>query len=158
MSRAKSLYQHCVEDFMAKAGQEVPESPLTPDVEIRRLRAALILEEAFETVRALGFEPSMRRDHPGAVSTVELHAVHEPDLIEIVVGCCDTIVVALGALSACGVADFGPMNAVLASNDSKFIDGHRREDGKWVKGPSYKPVDIEAELERQVAAVVPRTT
>lgn len=29
------------------------------------------------------------------------------------------------------------------SNMTKFIDGHRREDGKWIKGPSYTPANLE---------------
>ena len=41
---------------------------------------------------------------------------------------------------------------IQRSNMSKFIDGHLREDGKWVKGPSYSPADIKPIIEAQIAA------
>ena len=32
---------------------------------------------------------------------------------------------------------------------SKFIDGYKREDGKWVKGPSYSPAQLAPIVEDQ---------
>src|SRR5688500_10759988 len=43
-----------VKEFMIGAKQDCPESPCLPDPVTRKLRASLILEEAFETVEALG--------------------------------------------------------------------------------------------------------
>jgi predicted HAD superfamily Cof-like phosphohydrolase len=51
-----------VREFMQAFGQETPKEPLVdsspPPLEVRRLRAKLILEEALEAVRALGFLPT----------------------------------------------------------------------------------------------------
>lgn len=50
-----------VREFMQAFGQETPKEPLVdsspPPLEVRRLRAKLILEEALEAVRALGMLP-----------------------------------------------------------------------------------------------------
>ncbi len=145
----RSPYQARVDEFMRKAGQCVPATPFVPDAEVRRLRASLILEEAFETVRALGFEPSTTLDELTGKSSVVLTDVYTTDLIEVVDGCCDIVVVTLGTLSAFGVSDFGPMKEVLDSNDSKFVDGYLRDDGKWMKGPSYKPADLARVIDAQ---------
>ncbi len=44
-----------VKTFMKLAGQDTPDEPIFPSLEIRKLRATLILEEAMETIYALGF-------------------------------------------------------------------------------------------------------
>ncbi|RME85522.1 MAG: hypothetical protein D6785_04320, partial [Planctomycetota bacterium] len=51
----KSPHQKRVEEFMRLAGQEIPEVPTLPDEKTRLLRSKLILEEALETIHALGF-------------------------------------------------------------------------------------------------------
>ncbi len=51
----QSSHQQRVEHFMRQARQPLPEEPSIPSEEIRRLRAKLILEEALETIKALGF-------------------------------------------------------------------------------------------------------
>ena len=56
----KTNHQLRIESFMKLAGQELPQSPVVPDIKIRQLRAALILEEAFETIDALGFKVNAR--------------------------------------------------------------------------------------------------
>ena len=43
-----------IKAFMQKVGQETPEIATIPDEKTRILRAKLILEEALETVEALG--------------------------------------------------------------------------------------------------------
>jgi len=138
----RSEFQRRVDSFMAKAGQETPDAPVIPDEETRRLRAKLIMEEALETVAALGFRAIV-----GDVGNkFDLIASGDPDLTEIADGCCDVMVVTLGTLSACGMSDEALMTEVLDSNDSKFIDGHRRSDGKWMKGPSFRPPRLDEVL------------
>lgn len=132
----RSEFQRRVDAFMEKAGQETPDAPVIPDEETRLLRAKLILEEALETVAALGFSASVVPASPSHLCT--LQPTGDPDLTEIADGCCDMMVVTLGTLSACGMSDEALMSEVLDSNDSKFIDGHRRSDGKWMKGPSFR--------------------
>lgn len=56
----------------------------------------------------------------------------------------------------CGV-ELEPVFAEIhRSNESKFIDGHRRADGKWLKGPSYTAPSLYPILLEQIkAACVP---
>lgn len=128
-----------VEAFMRNAGQDVPEKPVVPDEATLLLRARLILEEANETYEALGFR----------LIDGKLFQAGNPSLVEIADGCADLIVVAIGTLSACGVDASSVMAEVLRSNDSKFVDGRRGQDGKWLKGPSYSPADVAGVIERQ---------
>lgn len=109
--------QSGVREFMRKAGQSCPEKPEVPDAGIAELRVRLIREEADELEQAF---------------------VNE-DLTEIADAVGDLLYVVIGTAIASGIE----MNRIFAeiqrSNMSKFIDGHRRDDGKWIKGPSYSP-------------------
>lgn len=49
--------QKQVAEWMESFGQEVLRIPTVPCKAVRRLRAELILEEALEKIRALGFNP-----------------------------------------------------------------------------------------------------
>lgn len=147
MSRDKSVHQERVELFMAKAGQAVPDRPTIPDEETCRLRAKLILEEAMETIEALGFQVVMK-PFDGEIEIGR--KTHEPDLEQVVDGCADIQVVTTGTLSAFGVADADIMIEVDNNNLSKFgPGGYRREDGKWMKPPTWTPPDIKGILEDQ---------
>lgn len=110
----KSTHQQAVELFMSKAGQELPTKPTVPSPEIRKLRAQLILEEALETIEALGFEVEYW--------DYELHLKpgKEPILTDILDGCCDLAVVTTGTLSACGISDIVPQDLVNYNNIQKF--------------------------------------
>lgn len=117
--------QQQVKDWMLKAGQDCPSHPTIPSLEVRKLRLALHHEEAVEELS-------------GAC-----------DLTEIADSIADSLVVVLGTACACGI-DIAPIfEEVMRSNNSKFIDGHRREDGKWMKGPSYSPANIEPLIDLQ---------
>jgi len=150
----KTEHQLRVEEFMRLAGQQVPTRPLLASPEVRRLRAGLILEEALETIEALGFEVLMKPTDgeadsgPDALNHGELvvseKQVREPDLVEIVDGCADISVVTTGTLCALGVSDKMILAEVDANNLQKFGPGsYRREsDGKWIKPPGHKAPDI----------------
>lgn len=156
--RTRTVHQQRVDRFMVLAKQDVPTKPVVPSTEIRALRARLILEEALETIDALGcvvFAGDQIKQNPVTAKglkggLVSVNADHEPNLTEIVDGCCDIIVVTTGTLSACGVSDDGPQSLVDENNLAKFGPGHTiRADGKLIKPPNHKPPDIEAEIERQ---------
>lgn len=143
--------------FMQKAEQETPTRPTMPDADIRKLRAKLILEEAFETVKALGVVVecnltaemvAVNFDHLifTASDDPDRAAEYVPDLAQIVDGCCDVSVVTVGTMVACGLPMEPFLMEVDESNLSKFIDGYRRADGKWMKGPSWQPPNIEGLL------------
>ena len=132
-----------VREFMDGAKQDCPPAPCIPDEKIRLLRAKLILEEALETVEALGFEM-----YPDIGDGDELRgyalvkSIHEPNLVEIVDGCCDIKVVTTGTLIACGVRDNVVQNMVDGNNLEKLKNGTIRDDGKLIKPPGHKPPDI----------------
>jgi len=142
----RSDHQQRVEEFMRGAGHEVQARPIMPSISVRQLRANLILEEALETIKGLGF--NVQQDE----MTGELAAVaaHEPNMVEVVDGCADIKVVTTGTLSAFGVGDMPIQLAVDEANLRKFGPGsYRREDGKWIKPPDFKPADIMALLRVQ---------
>ncbi len=143
----KSDHQLRVEIFMARANQEVPLKPTVPDEKTRRFRAKIILEEALETIKALGFQVVL---DPKTSEPMIGDAAYEPNLVEIVDGCADIRVVTTGTLSACGVADREVQEEVDANNLSKFGPGsYKREDGKWMKPPTWKPPRIKEILAHQ---------
>lgn len=143
-----------VKEFMVKAGQDCPAKPVVPSKEVRELRARLIMEEALETVRALGFESYLEfvdnnKSNVIDVGLIRFSEEFEPNLVKIADGVGDTLVVSLGCALACGI-DMEPIeNEISKSNLSKFIDGYRREDGKFMKGPSYSPANIAPIIEEQ---------
>ena len=126
--------------FMTKAGQAIPEYPVMPDEKIRLLRYWLIYEELQELAHAFGFE---------ALSAADIEARRTPqdpvrpaNLVEAYDAILDLLVVVIGTAVALGL-DIDPgWEEVHRSNMSKFIDGHKREDGKWIKGPSYSPANL----------------
>lgn len=154
----RSQHQQKVDQFMILAKQNLPQSPTIPNDQIRKLRAKLIIEEALETIQALGctlFIRSTQDTYPINTKAFKLgisfiESTHQPDLVEIVDGCCDLKVVTTGTLSACGINDIQPQKLVDENNLEKFGPGHSyREDGKLVKPPTHKPPNLKAELERQ---------
>lgn len=138
-----------VKHFMKLAGQGTPEHPTEPSLEIRRLRAKLILEEALETIEALGFTIYPDRGFEDSLPLNECTLVENGDfnLVEVIDGCCDTSVVTMGALIACGVPDNPFLEAVDQNNIDKIRNGTIREDGKLIKHPDHKPPRIKEILE-----------
>lgn len=136
-----------VKEFMGLASQDVPSELTIPSESSRKLRAKLILEEAFELIeKGLGIEVSLPDGSDYLdVDQLEYQCVSEPDPVEAMDGAVDSLwVTTTGVAAIFGLTD--KLEACVAevdrSNLSKFIDGHRRDDGKWVKGPSYSPADL----------------
>lgn len=118
----KTDHQLRVECFMKLAGQEVPATPTIPSKEVRLLRAKLILEEALETITALGFNVYSHFDKAYNLSLERLQFENEnpASLEEIADGCADLSVVNTGTLSACGIHDQELLEEVDKSNLAKF--------------------------------------
>ncbi len=163
----RSPHQQRVDEFMVKAQQEVPSSPVLPDAKTRELRAKLILEEALETVRELGFDLVVSNMHDDETADItEKTILHEKtkltpngreNLDGIADGCADIIVVTTGTLSACGIADDSLQREVDVNNLEKFGPGHWwREDGKLMKPKHHKPPRIHEVLEAQTCAACDR--
>lgn len=160
----KTQYQQ-VKEFMQKFGQDTPSVPCVPSLAVRKLRAALILEEAFETCEAMGLQ-----------IIFDLHilldsvVVKTPNVVEVLDGLCD-----LDYVGRCGTAiAFGIPEDILKvaqdevhrSNMSKLwteqdIANAREKypdaivesyggglyrlkvDGKTIKSPTYSPANLE---------------
>ncbi len=145
-----------VRTFMQKVGQSTPDEPEIPEENIRILRAKLILEEALETITALGVQVSARTEQGSLTvndETTDLHFTSggNVDLEGVVDGCADISVVTVGTLIAFGVDDEPVLHEVDQANLRKFAPGsYMREDGKWMKPPGWTPPDIDGVLRRQV--------
>lgn len=153
-ARRKTEHQQRVESFMRLAGQEIPDKPTIPSEEVRLLRARLILEEALETIEALGcrvgldfgIDDDVLADH----SKYKIVRCGVPDLEQIADGVADISVVSIGTLSACGIADDPILREVDESNLRKFCAGGRlRDDGKWIKPTGWEPPKIAERLREQ---------
>ena len=118
--------QRQVLEFMLKAGQDCPAYPTVASREVRALRLDLIQEEFKELAQA----------------------TDEEDVVEIYDAILDLLVVTIGTAIAYGLNIEPGWQEVHRSNMSKFIDGHRREDGKWIKGPSYSPAQLKPIIEQ----------
>ena len=137
-----------VRNFMEKAGQNPPSKIATPNKDARILRAKLIMEEAMELIeRGLGIEVSLN-EYILESNKLTYKTVSEPDIVEAMDGAADLMWVGVAGVAVVFGCNLEPvLQEVSRSNNSKFIDGHRREDGKWQKGPSYSPADIKSVLE-----------
>lgn len=127
----RTPHQHRVDEFMRRAGQELPDRPTLPDERTRLLRARLILEEALETVSALGFgvvqqgrDLTDKEQFKESVTFVPRFRGEDVNvnaaLAGIADGCADIIVVTTGTLSACGISDDPVQREVDLNNLAKF--------------------------------------
>lgn len=122
------IAQTLVRNFMEAVGQDVPQLPCIPPKAVQDLRIKLHEEEAVKELR---------------------EAFEAGDVYLVADSIADSLVVVLGTAVACGI-DIRPIfNEVMHSNMSKVPDGYKREDGKWMKGPSYRPPNIQPILDRQ---------
>ena len=116
-----------VRDCMMKFGQETHNcNPTIPSLEIRKLRAKLILEEALETIAGLGISLTIITEDWEDVPNISIddfiikQAKGKENLVSIADGIADSLVVQLGTAVACGI-DIEPIfEEVMRSNDSKL--------------------------------------
>lgn len=142
-------WQEMVHEF-----HEATNSAIGTDPELRHneLRAKLIMEEAVETVAALGFHVTAEINKPECnprvtiASFEKLH--HKPNLIEAIDGICDLMYVALGTGVTAGV-DLDPHFQEVHRANMMKLQGPKREDGKQLKPDGWTPPDHEAILIRQ---------
>ncbi len=128
--------------------QRIAELPGQRSLAVRELRARLILEEALETVAALGFKIRPIGKTIRDMDDVDMVPVEiDVNIDDIIDGCCDTIYVAVGCLLAHGVPDLPHLAAVNLANNSKFPGGEAVLDeltGKYLKPPGWRPPDHSA--------------
>lgn len=152
---SKSPHQKRIESFMRKLERELPDKPTQPSKEMRILRARLIMEEALETIAALGV--FVANDSDSGYSFIEnenldyhITDISHFDMVEVADGCADLSVVSIGTLSALGISDSPILEMVDQNNLEKFSPGYYiDEGGKLIKPPNHSPPKIKEELERQ---------
>lgn len=142
----KSDHQLRVEKFMELAKHPAASVPSIPNEATRHLRAKLILEEALETVNALGFNGVLYSD-TDVLDIKNIMLVpneQEVTLHNVADGCLDTIYVCTGCLSSFGLPDVQLQLEVDKNNLAKFGPGHSyNKDGKLIKPPGHKKPDLE---------------
>ena len=118
--------QRMVQEFHEQFDIHVSPIPSIPDEPTQILRKRLIQEE-FEELQ---------------------EALQEKDLPSIAKELADLLYVVYGTAVSLGI-DMEPVfQEVHRSNMSK-VGGFKREDGKWVKPPTYSPAKIEPLLNKQ---------
>jgi len=123
--------QQKVKDFHLATGCYVGSIPHLPKQSVLELRRTLAAEELFEQVEAEG-----RGDLGKAIDALG-----------------DRLYVLLGDCVAYGI-DIEPIfNEIHRSNMTKTIDGNFREDGKYLKGPSYEPPNLRPLIKAQGGSV-----
>ena len=138
-----------IREFMRLAGQDTPTAVTVPDGATRLLRAKLILEEALETITALGVTVTLDGE-PVDPDRLRCRTFGPVDLEGVVDGCADISVVTMGTLIAFGIDDEPVLAEVDQANLRKFGPGScARADGKWMKPPDWTPPDIAGVIARQ---------
>jgi len=126
-------------------GEPSLEKPTMPSLEVRKLRVRLIAEELYELAEAFGLSIVML----GANVQIIENEGAEPSLVQAADATGDLQYVVVGTDVAMGIDGEPVWQEIHRSNMTKFIDGYRRDDGKWIKGPSYSPANIAAILDAQ---------
>lgn len=138
------LEQDQVADFTRKAGYETPSTPVQINCKIRRLRISLITEELIELCTALNVDLDVC-DGQSVICCFSETEINHAEAYDAIL---DLLYVVIGTAVSLGLNIDPGFQEVHRSNMTKFIDGHRREDGKWIKGPSYSPAKLQAIIDR----------
>lgn len=118
--------QKMVQEFHEQFDIHISPTPSVPDKDTQTLRNRLIQEE-FEEFQ---------------------EAMQSKDLSAMAKELADLLYVVYGTAVSLGI-DMEPVfKEVHRSNMSK-VGGYKREDGKWVKPPTYSPASLEIILENQ---------
>ena len=145
-------HQEMVQDFHEKFGSTVGTFPELRD---RELRAKLILEEAVETVAAMGFyvgatifEPYGPEENQPDPLAGFWKQYDKPNFAEVIDGLADLEYVLKGAAVTFGI-DLEPFFAEVHRSNMDKEGGRTREDGKVLKPDGWQPPDIDKLLIRQ---------
>lgn len=148
-----------IKEFMVKAEQVTPDRPTMPDMQVRIGRLKWIAEELCELANAYNIEIDLN-NRGGTTGNFVATAMERPvftensrlALVEAYDAVLDLMVFAIGTGVAMGTELEPGWEEVHRSNMSKFIDGWKRPDGKWQKGPSYSPANLAPIIDAQLEA------
>lgn len=149
-----SFWQDKVLEFHSAVDAYAGDKPHMPPVDVRALRANLILEEALETVVGLMGEPEGLDMADDMIQKIALKCAGkskrfaEANLVDAVDGLADLAYVICGAAIALGVDLDAVFDLVHANNMTK-VSGPRDVAGKVLKPAGWTPPDIAGELKRQ---------
>ena len=148
-----------VQLFMERIPSQVnmPTKPTIPSLEVRILRARLMLEECLETIEnGLGLSIWVDEDFIISMKDLTFHEritgaqIREPNLVEIADGLADQEVVNLGTAIAC-VLNMQPFfDEVMNNNFLKLERGTIDKYGKLIKSGDHPKPNIERILKEQL--------
>jgi predicted HAD superfamily Cof-like phosphohydrolase len=148
---AHSPVQEMVREFHAAfLPEQTRDAVGIPSDDLVRLRVKLPFEEAFELLRA-SFAPTHKNDADELwvhVRRLIRTAKVQVNLIEVADAFADLAYVVEGGNLAYGIDSRSVLAEVHRSNMSK-IGGHRDENGKWIKPPTYSKADVAMVLKKQ---------
>jgi len=124
--------------------------PQVPPEERVRLRLRLIAEEFFEVIDATLSPkvPGMWNVLKSLVMDYINVAPVKVNMPELADGLCDLDYVVEGTRQEFGI-DGGPVLEEVHAANMRKLDGPKREDGKRLKPPGWKPPDIDTVLRKQ---------
>ncbi len=140
-----------VREFNEACELHIAAEPCVPTEGRMRQRGCRIVEECFELLESLGFDNiALTRLRLATEAVVTNHHIDwlVVDLPSIAKEAADLDYVVAGLRVECGIPGDEIAAEVHASNMSKCVDGRvqRRSDGKVLKGPNYRPADVESIL------------
>ncbi len=118
--------QRMVQEFHEQFDIYVAPKPSIPDEATQTLRRRLIQEE-FEEFQ---------------------EAMQEKDLPAMAKELADLLYVVYGTAVSLGI-DMEPVFAEVHRSNMSKVGGYKREDGKWVKPPTYSPASLDKIIEHQ---------
>lgn len=135
-------------EFHTAVNQPVLVAPQVPDEKRVRLRAFLMAEEFFETMRAMFPDSTNLIKAEGEVLRICELAKIDVNMPELADGMADLDYVVEGTRLEFGI-DGGPIAAEVHRANMTKATGPISPEGKRLKPPGFKPPDIEGELKKQ---------
>jgi predicted HAD superfamily Cof-like phosphohydrolase len=141
--------QEMVREFNLAFGNMLAEKPTTLNVEDDQLALNLLYEEVKETADAMAFDENFEdasANYPlFSPRYLRKTGVNEGNIVETADGLGDIVYIAYGEALKRGIDLDAVIAEIHASNMSKLGEDGKpiiREDGKILKGPSYRKPDL----------------
>ena len=119
-----NLEQHMVKEFHESFDSVINNKPIIVDVERYLLRMSLMDEELDELKTAMDMQ----------------------NIVEIADGLADLLYVVHGTAVSYGL-DMEPIFKEVHRSNMTKVGGHKREDGRWIRPPTYSPKNLNPLIE-----------